>query len=375
MTTRSISNEKNAHADTDKDVVKLFRPYTLRNLTLRNRIVVAPMCQYSSIDGFANDWHLVHLGSFAVGGAALVIQEATAVEARGRISPDDMGIYHDEHVEMLSRITAFIRSQGALAGIQLAHAGRKASTNSPWKTPDGEITSENGGWQTVAPSAIAFSDNYPHPVALEKSEITEIVQSFATAAKRALKAGFEVIELHAAHGYLLHQFLSPYSNQRNDEYGGLLQNRMRFLLEVTDAVRQVIPEELPLLVRVSATDWLEEGGLTLEESVEVARELKKHGVDLIDVSSGGNVKKADIPVGPGYQVPLSEAIHHQAQIPTGAVGMITEPTQANTILEQDQADLIIMAREFLRNPRWPQRAARELSQKIEWPKQYTRAKI
>jgi 2,4-dienoyl-CoA reductase-like NADH-dependent reductase (Old Yellow Enzyme family) len=331
------------------------------------------MCQYSSIDGFANDWHLVHLGAFAVGGAALVIQEATAVEARGRITPDDIGIYYDEHVEMLSRITSFIRSQGAIAGIQLAHAGRKASTYSPWKG-DGVVTPANGGWQTVAPSAIAFADNYPQPVALSKSEIAEIVQSFVAATRRALKAGFQLIELHAAHGYLIHEFLSPHSNQRDDEYGGSLQNRMRFLLEVTDAVRQVLPEDFPLLVRVSATDWIEEAGLTLAESVEIARELKKHGVDLIDVSSGGNVNNAKIPIGPSYQVPLSEAIHYDAQIPTGAVGLITEPTQANTILEQDQADLIIMAREFLRDPRWPQRAARELSQHIAWPDQYARAK-
>lgn len=374
MTTQAISNEKNAYPVTNKDLVKLFQPYKLRNLTLRNRIVVSPMCQYSSVDGFANDWHLVHLGSFAVGGAALVFQEATAVEARGRISPDDMGIYHDEHIAKLSEITAFIRSQGAIAGIQLAHAGRKASTNSPWKSPAGEVAPENGGWQTVAPSAVAFSDDYPLPRELSKSELAEIVQSFVTATRRALKAGFEIIELHAAHGYLIHQFLSPYSNKREDEYGGSLQNRMRFLLEVTDAVRQVLPEELPLLVRVSATDWIDEGGLTLEETVEVARELKKHGVDLIDASSGGNVKTAQIPVGPGYQVPLAETIHHEAQIPTGAIGLITEPQQANTILEQDQADLIFVARAFLLDPRWPQRAARELSQDIEWPKQYARGK-
>lgn len=376
MTALPKSTAQGATTDRGKKatVTKLFQPYNLRNLIFRNRIVVAPMCQYSSVDGFANDWHLVHLGSFAVGGAALVIQEATAVEARGRITPDDIGIYRDEHIEMLSRITAFIRSQGALAGIQLAHAGRKASTYKPWADVSGEVTPDNGGWQTVAPSAIAFSDTYPHPVALSKSEIAEVVQNFVAAARRALKAGFQVIELHAAHGYLIHEFLSPHSNQRNDEYGGSLQNRMRFLLEVTDAVRQVLPEEVPLLVRVSATDWIEEAGLTLAESVEVARELKQHGVDLIDVSSGGNVDNATIPIGPGYQVPLSETIHHDAEIPTGAVGLITEPTQANAILEQNQADLIIMAREFRRDPRWPQRAARELSQEIEWPNQYLRAK-
>lgn len=354
---------------------KLFQPYTLRSLTLRNRIVVAPMAQYSSVDGFANDWHLVHLGSFAVGGAALVMQEGTAVEAQGRTTLDDMGIYRDEHIEMLSHITSFIRERGALAGIELSHAGGKGSSTGHRKGTRFGLAPEDGGWQTVAPSAIAFADNYPTPIALTKNEIAKIVQRFAEGAQRSVAAGFQVIELLAGHGYLLHQFLSPLSNQRNDEYGGSLYNRMRFLLEITDAVRQVMPEELPLLVRISATDWLEEGGVTLAESIEIARELKKHHVDLIEVSTGGNSKDATrIPVGPGYQVPFAEAIRREAQIPTGAVGMITQSQQANTILQQEQADLIFIAREFLRDPHWPLRAAHELSYDIAWPWQYMRAR-
>ncbi|WP_162511815.1 NADH:flavin oxidoreductase/NADH oxidase [Dictyobacter aurantiacus] len=354
-------------------MVPLFQPYTLRGLTLRNRIAVAPMCQYSSTDGFASDWHLVHLGSFAVGGAAIVMTEATAVEARGRISPQDLGIYRDEHIEMLSRIASFIKSQGAIPAMQLAHAGRKASTFRPW-SGSGEVKREDGGWETVGPSALRFSQNYPLPVELSQDEIAKVVQSFQTGARRALQAGFQILEIHAAHGYLIHEFLSPYSNHRTDEYGGSLQNRMRFLLEVTDAIRQVLPAELPLLARISASDWIE-GGLTIEESIEISRALHEHGVDLIDVSSGGNVEKARIPVGPGYQVPFAEAIRREAHVPTGAVGLITEPRQANQILEQQQADLIFLAREFLRDPHFPLRAARELSQDIAWPKQYERAKL
>ncbi len=372
----TITNTQHTTTTREKETPKLFQPYTLRSLILRNRIVVAPIAQYSSVDGFANDWHLVHLGSFAVGGAALVMQEGTAVEARGRTSPDDMGIYRDEHIEMLSRITSFIREQGALAGIELNHAGRKGSPIGHRKEARFGLAPEDGGWQTVAPSAIAFADNYPTPVALTKHEIANIVQRFAEGAQRSVAAGFQVIELLAGHGYLLHQFLSPLSNQRNDEYGGALHNRMRFLLEITDAVRQVMPEERPLLVRISATDWLEEGGVTLAESVEIAHELKKHHVDLIDVSTGGNITDAThIPVGPGYQVPFAEAIRREAQIPTGAVGMITQPQQANTILEQEQADLIFIAREFLRDPHWPLRAAHELSYDVAWPWQYMRARL
>ncbi|GCE05897.1 oxidoreductase [Dictyobacter aurantiacus] len=376
MATLPINNTQNTASteqEHDQSIVPLFQPYTLRGLTLRNRIAVAPMCQYSSTDGFASDWHLVHLGSFAVGGAAIVMTEATAVEARGRISPQDLGIYRDEHIEMLSRIASFIKSQGAIPAMQLAHAGRKASTFRPW-SGSGEVKREDGGWETVGPSALRFSQNYPLPVELSQDEIAKVVQSFQTGARRALQAGFQILEIHAAHGYLIHEFLSPYSNHRTDEYGGSLQNRMRFLLEVTDAIRQVLPAELPLLARISASDWIE-GGLTIEESIEISRALHEHGVDLIDVSSGGNVEKARIPVGPGYQVPFAEAIRREAHVPTGAVGLITEPRQANQILEQQQADLIFLAREFLRDPHFPLRAARELSQDIAWPKQYERAKL
>jgi 2,4-dienoyl-CoA reductase-like NADH-dependent reductase (Old Yellow Enzyme family) len=350
----------------------LFRPLTLRNITLRNRIMVSPMCQYSSEDGFATDWHLVHLGSFARGGAALVMSEATAVEARGRISPQDLGIYSDEHIEPLARITRFIKEQGAVPGIQLAHAGRKASTYSPWRG-SGRIAPEDGGWQTIGPSALRFAENYPLPQALTATEIQEVVASFQTAAQRSLRAGFEIAEIHAAHGYLLHEFLSPLSNQRTDAYGGTLANRMRFLLEVVDVVRQVWPEELPLLVRLSATDWTE-GGLTITDTVEVSRVLKEHGVDLIDTSSGGNALAA-IPLQPGYQVPFAAQIKREAGLPTAAVGLITEPQQANEIIQQGEADLVALARELLRNPHWPLSAARALHHDITWVPQYTRAKL
>ena len=357
----------------DRQVEPLFQPLQLRGVTLRNRIAVSPMCQYSSVDGFATDWHLVHLGSRAVGGAALVMTEAAAVEERGRISPQDLGIYRDEHIEMLSRITTFIREQGAVAGIQLAHAGRKASTYRPW-SGHGEVAVEDGRWQTVAPSAVPFSSTYPQPAELTEGEIGEVVQHFQDAARRALKAGFQVIEIHAAHGYLVHEFLSPLSNKRQDAYGGPLSNRMRILNEIVDAIRAVLPDELPLLVRISASDWTA-GGLTIEDSVEIARELKKHGVDLIDVSSGGNAASAKIPLSPGYQVPFANAVRNEAQIATGAVGLITEPGQANEILRQGQADIIFLARELLRDPYWPMHAARELQQDISWPDQYTRARL
>ncbi len=353
--------------------VSLFEAFTLRGITLRNRIAVAPMCQYSSQDGFANDWHLVNLGSRAVGGAGLVMTEATAVEARGRISPQDLGIYRDEHIDMLSRITAFIREQGGTAAVQLAHAGRKASTYRPW-SGHGEVPVDKGGWQTVGPSAERFSESYPLPHELTVAEIAEITQHFQDAAVRALKAGFQVIEIHAAHGYLLHEFLSPLSNHREDEYGGELKNRMRFLLEVSDAIRQVLPAELPLLVRVSAVDWVDDG-LTLADTIEVARALKQHGVDLIDVSSGGNSPAAKIALGPGYQVPFAEAVRREANIATGAVGLITEAQQANTILEEQQADLIFLARELLRDPYWPLHTAHLLQHDIAWPVQYERAKL
>lgn len=369
----STSQTESADNPEQETTVELFQPLTLRGITLRNRVMVSPMCQYSSEDGFANDWHLVHLGSFAAGGASLVMTEATAVEARGRISPQDLGIYRDEHVEQLTRIAHFIKTQGAVPGIQLAHAGRKASTYRPW-SGSGELTGEDGRWQTVGPSALRFSVNYPLPSELSQAEIAEIVASFQVAARRALTAGFEIIEIHGAHGYLLHEFLSPLSNQRTDSYGDSLANRTRFLLEVVTAIRQVWPEELPLLVRLSASDWTE-GGLTIQDTVEVARALKEHGVDLIDVSSGGNAL-AKIPLKPGYQVPFAEQVRREAQIPTAAVGLITDAEQANKIVQKGEADLVALAREFLRNPHWPLAAAHTLHhEQSPWPLQYERAKL
>ncbi len=349
----------------------LFEPLTLRGTTLPNRIAVSPMCEYSCIDGLANDWHFVHLGSRAVGGAGLVITEAAAVTPVGRISPDDLGFWSDEHVEPLARIVRFIRSQGGYAGIQLAHAGRKASTPAPWKgTKRIEISDE--GWQPLAPSAIAFSPDSHVPTAMTKDQIRQTVAEFAAAAARAVAAGFEVIELHAAHGYLGHEFLSPLSNQRTDEYGGSFSNRVRFVHEMVAAVRDQWPERLPLFVRISATDWVE-GGWTLDESVELARLLKTAGVDLIDCSSGGLVPYASISAGPGYQVPFAERIRREAAIPTGAVGMILAAAQADSILRTGQADIVLLAREFLRNPYWPLHAAETLHHKAEWPVQYLRA--
>jgi 2,4-dienoyl-CoA reductase-like NADH-dependent reductase (Old Yellow Enzyme family) len=374
VTTFSTNNNQQLTGESEeKKVPSLFDSFTLRGLALRNRIVVSPMCQYSSEDGFANDWHLVHLGRFATGGAALVMTEATAVEAKGRISPQDLGIYRDEHIEMLARITAFIKSQGAIAGIQLAHAGRKASTYRPW-SGKGEVTPENGGWQTIGPSAQRFSADYPLPTELTKEEIAQVVQSFQQATERAIKAGFQVIELHAAHGYLLNEFLSPLSNARTDEYGGDLTNRMRLLVEVVDATRAVLPESLPLFVRLSTSDWAD-GGLTIDDTVVVARVLKQHGVDLLDASSGGNVATAKIVLGPGYQVPFAEQIKRESGIATGAVGLITDPLQANTIIEQVQADLIFLARALLRDPNWPLHAAQALQTDVAWPRQYERAKL
>ncbi|MBE3561782.1 MAG: NADH:flavin oxidoreductase/NADH oxidase [Ktedonobacteraceae bacterium] len=354
-------------------MVPLFQPLTIRGVRIRNRIAVSPMCQYSAVDGFAADWHLVHLGSRAVGGAGIVMAEATAVEAAGRISPQDLGIYHDAHISMLERITAFIKEQGAVPAIQLAHAGRKASTYRPW-SGSGEITEADGRWQTIAPSAERFAPNYPLPRAMTQADIAGVVRHFQDAARRALKAGFEIVEIHAAHGYLLHEFLSPLSNHRQDEYGGSLENRMRLLLEVVNAVRQVWPDDLPLFVRISATDWTP-GGLAIEESVEVARALKAHAVDLIDVSSGGNVATAVVPTTPGYQVPFAERIKRETGIATGAVGLITEPQLANALISDQQADLIFMGRELLRDPYWPLHAARELGYDFSWPVQYVRAKL
>lgn len=351
----------------------LFSPLKLRDLNLRNRIAVSPMCQYSCQDGFATDWHLVHLGSRATGGAALVIAEASAIEPRGRISPEDLGIWQDAHIEPLARAARFIKSQGAAPGIQLAHAGRKAATARPWAGGQ-PIPPTQGGWTPVAPSALAFAGGYPIPEALTEAGIAALTRAWADAAKRSLAAGFEVVEIHAAHGYLLHEFLSPFSNRRTDRYGGSFENRIRILREVTDAVRAVWPERRPLFVRISATDWIEPEGWTLEQSVELAKVLKPRGVDLIDCSSGANVAHAKIPAGPGYQAPFAEAVRRQAGIATGAVGMITEPAQAERIVAAGQADVVLLAREMLRDPYWPLHAARTLGAEAAWPVQYQRAK-
>jgi len=349
----------------------LFDPLPLRSLTARNRIMVSPMCQYSSPDGFATDWHLVHLGSRAVGGASIVFTEANAVTAEGRISPHDLGIWKDEHMEFLSRIARFVREQGAIPGTQLAHAGRKGSTRVPWETP-GAVPISEGGWVPVAPSAIPFSDSYPQPSALAESAIRAVVKAFADAARRALDAGFLVLEVHAAHGYLIHEFLSPLSNKRTDAYGGSFENRTRILREVVRGIRGVWPDGLPLFVRISATDWVE-GGWDLKQSIELAKQIRPLGVDLIDCSSGGVVPDAKIPIGPGYQVPFAEAIRRDAGILTAAVGMITTPAQATEILRGGKADLIVMAREFLRQPYWPLHAADEEKFPASWPVQYLRA--
>jgi 2,4-dienoyl-CoA reductase-like NADH-dependent reductase (Old Yellow Enzyme family) len=349
----------------------LFDPLRLRSLTARNRIMVSPMCQYSSPDGFATDWHLVHLGSRAVGGASLVFTEATAVTADGRISPQDLGIWKDDHVEFLSKIARFVREQGAIPGMQLAHAGRKGSTRAPWETP-GAVPISEGGWIPVAPSAIPFSESYAKPAALDENGIRAIVKAFADAARRALNAGFLVVEVHAAHGYLIHEFLSPLSNQRTDAYGGSFDNRARILREVVAAIRGVWPDHLPLFVRISATDWVE-GGWDLKQSIELAKQLRPLGADLIDCSSGGLVPDARIQVGPGYQVPFAEAIRREAGILTGTVGMITTAAQASEILRSGKADLIEMAREFLRQPYWPLQVAEEEKIRVSWPVQYLRA--
>lgn len=350
----------------------LFSPYTIKEITLRNRIVVSPMCQYSAVDGMANNWHLVHLGSRAVGGAALVIQEATAVLPEGRISYADLGLWSDEHIPMLKTITEFIRQQGAVAGIQLAHAGRKASAETAWNGGR-QIKEGPNSWQTKAPSPVPYHEKDSVPQALSVAAIKEIVQSFAAAAARARKAGYEVLEIHAAHGYLIHEFYSPISNLRTDSYGGSFDNRIRFLLEVIDAVKKEWPEHLPLFVRISATEWVPEGW-SIEDSVSLARILQQKGVDLIDVSSAANIPKAPIPVGPSYQVPLAAQIRREGGIPTGAVGLITEARQAEDILASGEADLIFLARELLRNPYFPLQAARELGVEINWPRQYERAK-
>jgi 2,4-dienoyl-CoA reductase-like NADH-dependent reductase (Old Yellow Enzyme family) len=351
---------------------RLFSPLTLRGVTFRNRVFVSPMCQYSSEDGLPNDWHLVHLGSRAVGGAGLVMTEATAVSPEGRISPQDLGIWSDAHVQPLQRVAAFVRAQGAAAGVQLAHAGRKASTDVPWKG-SGPMLPTAGGWETLAPSAMPFSASWPSPRAMSPADLAAVREQFVAAARRALAADFEVVELHAAHGYLLHQFLSPLANQRDDGYGGSFANRVRFPLEVTQAVRAVWPDDRPMLMRISSTDWVD-AGWNLSSSIELARLLKVVGVDLVDCSSGGLVPDAKIPAGPGFQTPAAAAIRREADIATAAVGLITSPQQAEQIVATGQADAVFLAREFLRHPYWPLDAARALGADVEWPKQYARAR-
>lgn len=350
----------------------LFSPLKLRCTEFKNRIFVSPMCQYSGDSGRPGDWHFVHLGSRAVGGAALVFTEATAVSPEGRITPWDLGIWSDPHGESLERITAFIKSQGAVPGIQLGHAGRKGSTDAPWRDR-GPLSPERGGWQPVAPSPIPFDPRSPIPRELTLSEIEGITVQFVEAARRSLKTGFEVMEIHMAHGYLFHQFLSPLSNRRNDRYGGSLENRIRFSLETARAVRNVWPSSFPLFIRISCTDWVEKGW-DLSQSTELCRKLKEIGVDLIDCSSGGLVPEAHIPVAPGYQTPFAAAIRRQVGIATGAVGLITEAVQAEQIISTGQADAVLLARGFLRDPYWPLHAARALGIDLPWPKPYERAK-
>jgi 2,4-dienoyl-CoA reductase-like NADH-dependent reductase (Old Yellow Enzyme family) len=350
----------------------LFSALRMRGITLRNRIVVSPMCEYSSRDGFASDWHMVHLGSRAVGGAGAVMTEAAAVTADGRISQVDLGIYSDDHVEPLARIFRFIEAHGAVPGMQLAHAGRKASTAEPW-SGGGPVSPASGGWTPIwAPSAIPFRDGWQVPRAMSAGDIAHVVGAFAAAARRLLDAGGKIVEIHAAHGYLLHEFLSPLSNHRDDDYGGSFENRTRIVREVVDAVRGVWPEQLPLWVRISSTDWVE-GGWTIEDSVALAAQLKYRGVDLIDCSSGGNVPAATIPLGPGYQVPFAQRIRHEAGIMTGAVGLITDPDQAEAILHEGRADLVLLARQMLRDPYWPLHAAQALGAPVTPPIQYLRA--
>jgi 2,4-dienoyl-CoA reductase-like NADH-dependent reductase (Old Yellow Enzyme family) len=349
----------------------LFAPLTIRGVNFRNRVAVSPMCEYSCRDGFANDWHLVHLGSRAVGGAALVLTEAAAVEARGRITPADLGIWKDEHIDKLAQIAAFIKQQGAIPGMQIAHAGRKASCRVPWEG-GAAIPAADGGWQTVAPSALPFRNIDPVPKELSVAEIHEVVEKFGAAARRALAAGFEVIEVHAAHGYLLHEFYSPLSNQRTDEYGGSFENRIRLTLEVAKTVRAILSDENPLFVRISSTDW-KENGWTVDDSVKLAEHLRGIGADLIDCSSAGLVPDAKISVGPAYQAPFAERIRKDAEILTGAVGLITDADQADRIIRSGQADIVLLARQMLRDPYWPLHAAQVLKVHVEPPVQYQRA--
>ena len=351
---------------------KLFSPLTLRGITFANRVWVSPMCQYSAVDGVATNWHDVHIGAFASGGTGLIMMEATGVSPEGRISTQCLGLWNDEQAERLKPIVKFAHQMDTKIGIQLAHAGRKGSCLPPWSDhPMAGV--DEGGWECVAPSAISFGGKYPTPRALTENEISELVKAFGAAAKRAVATGFDLIEIHAAHGYLIHQFLSPLSNTREDEYGGSFENRIRFLLEIIDEVRSAIPDSLPLFLRISASDWLE-GGWTIDDSLALAKIVKVRGVDLIDVSSGGTSSGAPVPVGPGYQVPFADLIRNQADIPTAAVGLITEPEQAEEIVSSGKADAVMMAREFLRNPRWPLFAAQKLGCEVNWPVQLLRGK-
>ena len=351
---------------------KLFSPLTLRGITFANRVWVSPMCQYSAVDGVATDWHDVHIGAFATGGTGLIMMEATGVSPEGRISTQCLGLWNDEQADRLKPIVKFAHQMDTRIGIQLAHAGRKGSCLPPWSDhPMARL--DEGGWECVAPSAISFGGKYPTPRALTENEISELVKAFGAAAKRAVATGFDLVEIHAAHGYLIHQFLSPLSNTREDEYGGSFENRIRFLLEIIDEVRSAVPESMPLFLRISASDWLE-GGWTIDDSVALAKIAKVRGVDLIDVSSGGTSSGAPVPVGPGYQVPFADQIRNQADIPTAAVGLITEPEQAEEIVSSGKADAVMMAREFLRNPRWPLFAAQKLGCEVNWPVQLLRGK-
>ncbi|MGA2175347.1 MAG: NADH:flavin oxidoreductase/NADH oxidase [Verrucomicrobiota bacterium] len=351
----------------------LFQPLTIKSVTLRNRIGVSPMCQYSSVDGVATDWHLVHLGARAVGGAGLVIAEATAVSPEGRITPGDAGLWADKHIEPIARVNRFLKEHGAVPAIQIAHAGRKASAARPWEG-EAQLADKAGGWETIAPSALAFGGHLPKvPRAMTEADIARVQNEFVAAAKRSLAAGCEFLELHSAHGYLSHEFLSPLTNQRTDRYGGSFENRIRFLLETTRAVRAVWPDRLPFAVRISCTDWVA-GGWDIEQSIELARRLKAEGVDLMDCSSGGTVPDAKVPVGAGYQVPFAERIRREAGLLTAAVGCLTEPAHADEIIRNGRADVVLLAREFLREPYWPRRAARALGQKeaVPGPVQYRR---
>ncbi|HNS05301.1 MAG TPA: NADH:flavin oxidoreductase/NADH oxidase [Candidatus Saccharicenans sp.] len=351
---------------------QLFSPIRIRGLEFKNRIFVSPMCQYSARDSQPTDWHLVHYGSRAVGGAACLIMEATAVSPEGRISPDDLGLWSDDFIPAFKRITDFIKTQNVVPGIQLAHAGRKASVSAPWKG-DGPLKKEEGAWPVIAPSAIPFDRNFPVPREMSLEDIEFVKRKFIEAAIRGVKAGFELIEIHQAHGFLVHQFLSPLSNKRIDSYGGSLENRCRLALEIAKGIRENIPDNLPLLVRVSSTDWVE-NGWDIEQSLFLAHRLKEAGVDLIDCSSGGNVPNAKIPAGPGYQLPFSERIKKEVKILTGGLGFITSPEQAETVIRGGQADIVLLGREFLRHPYWPLEAAKKLRAEIKWPEQYLRAK-